>query len=43
MLAGARALAGGVVQGVAGVVARPVEGAEARGFSGFLEGMAKVK
>ena len=39
---GGRAFAKGLVQGLKGVVARPVEGMERGGFAGFFEGVTKV-
>lgn len=43
MLEGGKALMKGFLQGATGIVTKPVEGAERAGFSGFFQGVAKVR
>jgi hypothetical protein len=43
VLEGGKALAKGVLAGAVGVLARPLEGAERGGLTGFLGGVAKVR
>ena len=42
VLEGGKALAKGLYHGAVGIITKPLEGAEKGGFSGFMEGVAKV-